>query len=90
MSWEGRCLCLDGPQPTVVVAVAANTDVLTPTAAITMLPLAVQYWTQPPADKKVFGRQGKKKGITMSARGGGQIWIVSASFFLDCGEFCIL
>ncbi len=44
----------------VVVAVAANTDVLTPMTAITMLILAVQYWSQPPLTRKFLnGRVNK-------------------------------
>ena len=64
--------------------VAANTDVLSSAALVTMFLLALQYCAQPPITRKFLDSRANKKGITMVEE------IVkmglSACFFISCGE----
>mmetsp|Transcript_16259 Transcript_16259/g.35382 ORF Transcript_16259/g.35382 Transcript_16259/m.35382 type:complete len:419 (+) Transcript_16259:174-1430(+) len=64
--------------------VAANADVLTPAALITMLLLAIQYCAQPPLTRKFLDGRANKKGITMVEEV--VKFGLSASFFLSCGR----
>jgi hypothetical protein len=64
--------------------VAANADVLSAPALVTMFLLALQYCAQPPITRKFLDSRANKKGVTMVEE------IVkialSALFFLSCGE----
>lgn len=64
--------------------VAANADMLSAPALVTMFLLALQYCAQPPITRKFLDSRTNKKGVTMVEE------IVkialSAVFFLSCGE----
>lgn len=64
--------------------VAANTDVLSTAAIVTMVLLAFQYCAQPPLTRKFLDSRANKKGITMVEE------IVKMSlaafFFMSCGK----
>ena len=64
--------------------IAANTDVLSTPALVTMFLLAIQYCAQPPITRKFLDSRANKKGITMVEE------IIKMGlagfFFISCGK----
>ena len=64
--------------------IAANTDVLSVPALVTMFLLAIQYCAQPPITRKFLDSRANKKGITMVEE------IIKMGldgfFFISCGK----
>ena len=64
--------------------IAANTDVLSVPALVTMFLLAIQYCAQPPITRKFLDSRANKKGITMVEE------IIKMGlagfFFINCGK----